>query len=164
MTQLHVHLVVLIGAAFLLLQAGAVPVETPEETPITTSEKTVGARICVESEWETISENSPQFSQLGLNHDPPVVGSIIYCESSALDRVATKAGYSCINSLKFIVKTLEFAVGILEDDSSEENSTETNSTYTPNIITEKWINSEVTFFIPPSTNTSADAKEEKKSP
>nr|CAD7570156.1 unnamed protein product [Timema californicum] len=103
----RVHLVVLIGAAFLLFQAGAVPVETPEETPSTTSEKTVNA---------------------------------------------------------FIVKTLEFAVGILEDDSSEENSTETNSTYSPKLITEKWINSEVTYFIPPSTNTSADAKEENKSP
>nr|CAD7437577.1 unnamed protein product [Timema bartmani] len=38
------------------------------------------------------SVKPPSVTQPGLNHDVPVFGSLIYCESSALDLAATKVG------------------------------------------------------------------------
>nr|CAD7568770.1 unnamed protein product [Timema californicum] len=46
------------------------------------------------TEGETNEEREhPQFTRLGSNHDLPVIGSLVYCESSASDNVVTKTEY-----------------------------------------------------------------------
>nr|CAD7570654.1 unnamed protein product [Timema californicum] len=42
------------------------------------------------------SGKPPSVTQLGSNHNVPIFGSLIYCESSALDLAVTKAGISLI--------------------------------------------------------------------
>nr|CAD7461133.1 unnamed protein product [Timema tahoe] len=49
--------------------------------------------ICVEGEWKTICEKSPiNTPDRDSNFDLPVIGSLVHCQSSALDHVATEAG------------------------------------------------------------------------
>nr|CAD7205318.1 unnamed protein product [Timema douglasi] len=43
-------------------------------------------------EWE----KHPQYTQPGSNHDLPVIGNLVYFDSSALDHVAIKANQWCI--------------------------------------------------------------------
>ncbi|CAG2060359.1 unnamed protein product, partial [Timema podura] len=45
--------------------------------------------VATESEKPT-RKNYPQYTRLGLNHDLPIIGSLVSCEGSALDHVATK--------------------------------------------------------------------------
>nr|CAD7443343.1 unnamed protein product [Timema bartmani] len=50
-------------------------------------------RICVEEEWKTILEKTTLSTlDRDSNLDLPVIGSSVYCESSALDHAATKEG------------------------------------------------------------------------
>nr|CAD7455462.1 unnamed protein product [Timema tahoe] len=51
-------------------------------------------RICVDGEWKMyLGETTFNAFERDSNLSPPVIGSIVYHESSALDYAATKAGY-----------------------------------------------------------------------
>nr|CAD7437636.1 unnamed protein product [Timema bartmani] len=51
-------------------------------------------RICVDGEWKIyLGETTFNAFERDSNLSPPVIGSIVYHESSALDYAATKAGY-----------------------------------------------------------------------
>ncbi|CAG2061260.1 unnamed protein product [Timema podura] len=51
------------------------------------------SRIWMKGEWKTILEkNHPQYTNRDLNLDLLVIGSLVYCKSSALDHVAIEAG------------------------------------------------------------------------
>nr|CAD7589446.1 unnamed protein product [Timema genevievae] len=51
-------------------------------------------KICADEEWETILENKPpSLHPTDSKLDLPVIGSLVYCESSALNHAATEAGY-----------------------------------------------------------------------
>nr|CAD7261037.1 unnamed protein product [Timema shepardi] len=52
------------------------PVNVPEFT-----------QLRAESVGKPLKENHPQYTQMGSNHDLPVIGSLFYCESSALDHI-----------------------------------------------------------------------------
>nr|CAD7425591.1 unnamed protein product [Timema monikensis] len=59
--------------------------------------------IYLEREWENVSEKALQYTRLGSNHDLPIIGSIVYCESDASDHVGTKAddSFSPLNLFDF---------------------------------------------------------------
>nr|CAD7411428.1 unnamed protein product [Timema poppensis] len=48
----------------------------------------------MKKEWKTILEKTLSTPDRDLNLDLPVIGSLVYCESSALDHAATKWGKS----------------------------------------------------------------------
>nr|CAD7438418.1 unnamed protein product [Timema bartmani] len=51
-------------------------------------------RICVRGEWKTILEKTLSTPDRDSNLNIPVIGSLVYCESSALYHVATEVGTS----------------------------------------------------------------------
>nr|CAD7589880.1 unnamed protein product [Timema genevievae] len=53
-----------------------------------------GTKTGIEHRFPRAPENHPKYTQLGSIHDLPVIGSLVYYESSALEHMATEASNS----------------------------------------------------------------------
>nr|CAD7442321.1 unnamed protein product [Timema bartmani] len=65
------------------------------------------------------STNHPEYTQLGLNHGIPVIDSLVYCESSALDHAAIEVGRSPTKLIQ--LNPLRCPLGLTRYSSSRQD-------------------------------------------